>query len=105
MTVSERVRSNSGLSFALTEEQRLLQASVRDFAAREIAPNIDRWEDNAEFPEGLLCGAGELDSPACRRPSSSAVQVSITSRRRSSRKNAATHIVRAAASSSCTTWS
>ncbi|MGA3036021.1 MAG: acyl-CoA dehydrogenase family protein [Vulcanimicrobiaceae bacterium] len=60
MTVSERVRANSGLSFTLTEEQRLLQASVRDFAAREIAPNIDRWEENAEFPEGLWRGAGEL---------------------------------------------
>jgi alkylation response protein AidB-like acyl-CoA dehydrogenase len=37
-------------SFALTEEQEQLRKEIRDFAAREIAPNVMRWDEASEFP-------------------------------------------------------
>ena len=30
-------------SFALTEDQEQLRKEIRDFAAREVAPNVMRW--------------------------------------------------------------
>ena len=36
--------------FALTEEQKQLRREIREFAAREIAPHLARWDETAEFP-------------------------------------------------------
>ncbi len=37
-------------SFALTEDQEQLRKEIRDFAAREIAPHVMRWDEASEFP-------------------------------------------------------
>ena len=36
--------------FVLTEEQEQLRREIREFAAREIAPNVARWDEAGEFP-------------------------------------------------------
>ena len=39
-----------GLSFELTEEQRMLQEMARDFALNEIAPVAEHYDRTSEFP-------------------------------------------------------
>ena len=47
-------------SFALTEEQEQLRKEIRDFAAREIAPNVMRWDEASEFPLEVVRKLGEM---------------------------------------------
>ena len=48
------------MEFELTEEQRLLRETVRDFAEREIAPHVMEYDEKQEFPREILRQAGEL---------------------------------------------
>jgi alkylation response protein AidB-like acyl-CoA dehydrogenase len=48
------------VEFELTEEQRLLRDTVRDFAEREIAPHVMEYDEKQEFPREILRQAGEL---------------------------------------------
>jgi len=41
---------SDGIHFALTEEQKMLQALARDFARNEIAPVAEHYDRTAEFP-------------------------------------------------------
>jgi alkylation response protein AidB-like acyl-CoA dehydrogenase len=47
-------------SFALTEEQEQLKKEIRDFAAREITPNVMRWDEASEFPLEVVKKLGEM---------------------------------------------
>jgi alkylation response protein AidB-like acyl-CoA dehydrogenase len=47
-------------SFALTDEQEQLRKEIRDFAAREIAPNVMRWDEASEFPHDVVKKLGEM---------------------------------------------
>jgi alkylation response protein AidB-like acyl-CoA dehydrogenase len=47
-------------SFALTDEQEQLRKEIRDFAAREIAPNVMRWDEASEFPLEVVKKLGEM---------------------------------------------
>jgi alkylation response protein AidB-like acyl-CoA dehydrogenase len=47
-------------SFALTEDQEQLRKEIRDFAAREIAPNVLRWDEASEFPLEVVKKLGEM---------------------------------------------
>jgi alkylation response protein AidB-like acyl-CoA dehydrogenase len=47
-------------SFALTEEQEQLRKEIRDFAAREIAPHVMRWDEASEFPLEVVKKLGEM---------------------------------------------
>jgi alkylation response protein AidB-like acyl-CoA dehydrogenase len=47
-------------SFALTDEQEQLRKEIRDFAAREIAPNVMRWDEASEFPHEVVHKLGEM---------------------------------------------
>src|SRR6202451_1953171 len=38
------------LDFQLNDEQQQLKKSVREFAEREIAPNVMKWDEACEFP-------------------------------------------------------
>jgi len=40
--------------FTLTEDQEQLRKEIRDFAAREIAPNVMRWDEASEFPADVV---------------------------------------------------
>src|SRR6201996_3838789 len=51
---------NSTYPFSLTEEQEQLRKEVRDFAAREIAPNVMRWDEASEFPADVVRQLGQM---------------------------------------------
>ena len=43
-----------------TEEQQQLRKEIREFAAREIAPNVSRWDEASEFPADLVKELGRM---------------------------------------------
>jgi alkylation response protein AidB-like acyl-CoA dehydrogenase len=49
-----------GLSFALTDEQRAIQETARDFARREVDPIVDEIDEAQRFPMEVMKKAGEL---------------------------------------------
>jgi alkylation response protein AidB-like acyl-CoA dehydrogenase len=48
------------LDFQLNEEQQQLKKSVREFAEREIAPNVMKWDEASEFPLATVKELGKL---------------------------------------------
>jgi alkylation response protein AidB-like acyl-CoA dehydrogenase len=48
------------LDFQLNEEQLQLKKSVREFAEREIAPNVRKWDEAGEFPLSTIQELGKL---------------------------------------------
>ena len=48
------------MNFDLTEEQQVLQKTVRDFCARQIIPNARRWDEEEHFPSEVIPAMGEL---------------------------------------------
>jgi alkylation response protein AidB-like acyl-CoA dehydrogenase len=48
------------VDFALTPEQREIQALTREFAQAEIEPNASQWDRDHGFPRALLTRLGEL---------------------------------------------
>ena len=51
---------NTGDFQAFTPEQEQLRELVRDFAQREIAPNVMRWDEASEFPHEVVKQLGEM---------------------------------------------
>jgi alkylation response protein AidB-like acyl-CoA dehydrogenase len=47
-------------SFALTEDQEQLCKEIREFAAREIAPNVMHWDEASEFPLEVVQKLGAM---------------------------------------------
>ncbi len=50
----------AAVDFELTEEQRVLRASVRDFARKEIAPHARAWDQAERFPVELIPRLAEM---------------------------------------------
>ena len=48
------------MDFQLNEEQLQLKKSVREFAEREIAPNVMKWDEACEFPLATIKELGKL---------------------------------------------
>jgi hypothetical protein len=46
--------------FVLTEEQDALRREIREFAAREIAPNVMKWDEASEFPLEVVKKLGKM---------------------------------------------
>ena len=46
--------------FVLNEDQEHLRREIRDFAAREIAPNISAWDEASEFPIATIKKLGAM---------------------------------------------
>ena len=46
--------------FVRTEEQEHLRREIRDFAAREIAPNVMTWDEASEFPAEVVKKLGAM---------------------------------------------
>jgi alkylation response protein AidB-like acyl-CoA dehydrogenase len=44
----------------LTDEQRLVRDTAREFARRELAPHAAEWDREARFPQGALAELGRL---------------------------------------------
>ena len=60
VAVSENTKSGEPLDFQLNEEQLHLKKSVREFATREIAPNVMKWDEASEFPLATIKEPGKL---------------------------------------------
>jgi alkylation response protein AidB-like acyl-CoA dehydrogenase len=48
------------LDFTLSEEQKLLKQTVRDFAEAELSPHSREWDEKQEFPREVFTKLGEL---------------------------------------------
>ena len=48
------------MDFSLTDEQKQLQRTVRDFAQSEIAPHVMEWDEASRFPSELIPKLAEL---------------------------------------------
>jgi alkylation response protein AidB-like acyl-CoA dehydrogenase len=48
------------LDFQLNDEQLQLKKSVREFAEREIAPHVMKWDEEGEFPLAVVKELGKL---------------------------------------------
>jgi alkylation response protein AidB-like acyl-CoA dehydrogenase len=48
------------LDFQLNDEQLQLQKSVREYAEREIAPNVMKWDEAGEFPIATIKELGKM---------------------------------------------
>ncbi|HJW14579.1 MAG TPA: acyl-CoA dehydrogenase family protein, partial [Thermoanaerobaculia bacterium] len=48
------------MDFELTEDQALLQSTVRQFAEEVVRPRAARIDQTGEFPKDLFHQAGEL---------------------------------------------
>ena len=48
------------MDFNLSEEQKILQKTVRDFAQRELAPRASQFDERGEFPRALAQRLAEL---------------------------------------------
>ena len=47
------------MNFDLTENQTMIKQMVKDFAEKEIRPNIMKWDESQEFPIDLFRKAGQ----------------------------------------------
>src|SRR5579862_1961610 len=52
---------NPGMEFDLPDHHRLLQRTVRDFAAQEVAPVAEELDRTHSFPYDIVRRLGELD--------------------------------------------
>jgi alkylation response protein AidB-like acyl-CoA dehydrogenase len=46
--------------FKLTDEQEHLRREIRDFAQREIAPNVMKWDEASDFPADVVKQLGQM---------------------------------------------
>jgi alkylation response protein AidB-like acyl-CoA dehydrogenase len=48
------------VDFSLTDEQRQLRKTVREFAETEIAPHVMEWDEASQFPSETIAKLGDL---------------------------------------------
>jgi hypothetical protein len=61
MSTTTQVEETQSLyPFVLTEDQEHLRREIRDFAAREIAPNAMKWDEAGEFPLATVKKLGQM---------------------------------------------
>jgi len=48
------------VDFSLTDEQRAIQETAREFARREVDPIVDETDESQKFPRDVIAKAGEL---------------------------------------------
>ncbi len=48
------------MNFARTENQQMIAQMVRDFAEKEIRPNLNKWDEEEHFPIDVMKKMGEL---------------------------------------------
>ena len=46
--------------FELTDSQKMIRAMARDFARKEITPNVQQWEKEGRYPRDIVTRMGEL---------------------------------------------
>ena len=60
VSLADLPREGNHLDFQLSEEQEQLRRSVREFAEREILPNVMKWDEAGEFPLATIKELGKL---------------------------------------------
>ncbi len=50
----------AGFDFGLTETQKMIAETVRDFSEQHIRPNIMKWDESQHFPVDVMKKLGEL---------------------------------------------
>jgi acyl-CoA dehydrogenase len=60
MAITEETTIAGGISFALTEEQRALQALAREFAENEIRPRAAEYDEHSTHPADVIARAHEV---------------------------------------------
>jgi alkylation response protein AidB-like acyl-CoA dehydrogenase len=58
--VNPEAQVDTGIEFAPTESMKTVQDLARDFAAREIKPNVMKYDESQEFPLEIMKKLGEL---------------------------------------------
>lgn len=53
-------KTEEGFSFGMTETQKMISETVRDFGAQYITPNIMEWDEAQTFPREIFKKLGEL---------------------------------------------
>jgi len=48
------------MEFRLSEDQRMMRDTVREFVQREVIPNASRWDEEEAFPHETVARLGEL---------------------------------------------
>ncbi len=48
------------MNFSFTEDHKMITQMVKDFAEKEIRPNVGKWDEEQYFPKDLFKKAGEL---------------------------------------------
>ena len=84
------------MNFELSEEQIVLQKSVRDFCERMIVPNARRWDQEEIFPHEVIPAMGEMGLLGMQIPEEyggAGMGISTTSSR-SKRSRAPMHVRR-----------
>lgn len=56
----ELTANEIGLSFEMTETQKMVADMVRDFSEQHIRPNIMKWDESQTFPVEIFKSLGEL---------------------------------------------
>ena len=51
------------MDFTLSDEQRHIQDTIRDFGEREVKPHAARWNEAEEFPHKAVQRLGALFTP------------------------------------------
>ena len=46
--------------FELTESQKMVRVMARDFARKEIAPDVQQWEKDGQYPQDIV---GKMGKP------------------------------------------
>jgi alkylation response protein AidB-like acyl-CoA dehydrogenase len=60
VAVASKETQNDLYPFVLNEDQESLRKEIRQFAAREIAPNIMVWDEASEFPSAVVKKLGAM---------------------------------------------
>jgi glutaryl-CoA dehydrogenase (non-decarboxylating) len=56
----ENMRLEELRDFDLTESQKMIRVMARDFARKEIIPNVQHWEKDGHYPQDIVRKMGEL---------------------------------------------
>ena len=57
---AEATLTDSAMSFGMTENQKMIAETVRDFAEKHIKPKMMEWDESQEFPIEVFKKLGEL---------------------------------------------
>jgi alkylation response protein AidB-like acyl-CoA dehydrogenase len=58
--MNSEMQGNEGLNFEVTENQKMIAQTVRDFAEKHIRPQLMEWDESQTFPVEVFKKLGEL---------------------------------------------